>query len=72
MDTKYTRKEAQFVVDKFNAHSEVGDNVFYLKSQLEGKVKLEVLSKAYVLGDNTPAIELKHIGTALLSKIERL
>jgi hypothetical protein len=44
--------------------------VFYLKSQIEGKVKTSIQKAAHIQDDNTPVCELSGIGIALLDKIE--
>jgi hypothetical protein len=66
------REQAQLVVEKFNRSelTAVGKSVFYLKSQIEGKVKTSIQKAAYIQGDNKPVCELSGMGIALLDKIE--
>ncbi len=61
---------AQFEAMKWNASSPIGTKVTYEKSPLEGRVILETTGEAYVLGAE-PVVELEHIGTSMLRKIER-
>lgn len=60
---------AQFIVLKWNAHHTAGTLVTYFKSPLEGKIVLKTKAAAYVLGDEA-VVELEHVGTAMLKKIE--
>lgn len=63
------RAASQFAVLMWNARHPSGTRVFYEKSPLEGRIILETVGLAYVLGDE-PVVELDHIGTGLLKKIE--
>lgn len=61
---------AHFAVLKWNTSAKIGAKVAYEKSSLEGRVTLKTTGEAYVLGAE-PVVELEHIGTAMLQKIER-
>ncbi|WP_341744687.1 hypothetical protein [Azonexus hydrophilus] len=65
-----TRAAAQFRVEKWNSSTAVGTEVFYEKSQVEGKCRLKTVSNAYVLGDDQPVVDLVGVGMVLLDKIE--
>ena len=65
-----TRATAQFKVNQWNSRTEVGARVAYLKSEAEGICVIRTASLAYVLGEDIPAIELEHVGTVMLDKIE--
>lgn len=60
---------AQFIALKWNANHTAGTCVTYEKSSLEGRVILKTKGAAYVLG-NEAVVELEHIGTAILKKVE--
>ena len=63
--------KAKFTAHKWNAYQPVGTRVTYEKSPQEGRIILKTAGKAYVLGKEA-VIELEHIGTAMLNKIEVL
>lgn len=63
------RAAAQFKVLKWNASSPSGTTITYEKSPLEGRTVLKTAGAAYVLGEEA-VVELEHIGTAMLKKIE--
>lgn len=65
---KTTERTAQQRVDAWNHRMEVGAEVTYTKSELEGRVVLKTTGAAYLFG-NEAAVELEHIGTALLTKV---
>lgn len=56
-------------VDSWNRAVKIGESVTYLKSELEGKVIFKTVGPAYIFGDQA-AVELEHLGLALLSKTE--
>jgi hypothetical protein len=56
-------------VNSWNKNVKVGAYVTYQKSEIEGKIILPTVGPAYVFGDRA-AVDLKHIGIALLSKTE--
>lgn len=60
---------AQFIALRWNANHPAGTTVTYEKSPLEGRIILKTCGAAYVLGDEA-VVELEHIGTAMLRKIE--
>ncbi|EPJ7982312.1 hypothetical protein L4Z68_001334 [Pseudomonas aeruginosa] len=64
------RQLAQHRVDQFNLTYQVGDQVTYLKSEIEGRQITTVDKPAYIQGDDTPMVVLAGIGTALLDKVE--
>lgn len=61
--------EAQRRVDSWNRAVKIGVSVTYLKSELEGKVIVKTVGPAYIFGGQA-AVELEHLGLALLSKTE--
>lgn len=65
---KKTKPTAQQRVDAWNRSMKVGAEVTYTKSELEGRIVLKTAGAAYVFGDEA-AVELEHIGTALLIKV---
>lgn len=67
---KLTREQALMEVDSFNRTHSIGDTVRYVKSDVEGVVPLNIITEAYVFGDNLPVVELDGIGLTLLSKVE--
>lgn len=56
-------------VDSWNRSVQIGSKVTYLKSELEGKVILKTSGPACIFGGQA-AVELEHLGLALLSKTE--
>ena len=64
-----TTAAAKFEVLKWNHFNPIGTTVAYEKSPLEGRIILKTVGAAYVLGDE-PVVELEHIGTAMLKKLE--
>jgi hypothetical protein len=60
---------AQFSALKWNSRYQAGSAVFYEKSPQEGRVLLKTCGLAYVLGD-TAVVELEHVGTVMLTKLE--
>lgn len=62
--------ESAFAVERWNAAIAVGADVTYEKSELEGRVILKTIARAYVLGDEA-VVELEHIGLCKLSKTRR-
>lgn len=70
------------IVKHFNARFKPGDEVYYLKSEIEGSIKLRIAepkhqvgknsSPAYVMDVITPVVELEHIGIVELRKVRAL
>lgn len=60
---------AQRHVDSWNRAVTIGASVTYLKSELEGKIIIKTAGPAYIFGGQA-AVELEHLGLALLSKTE--
>lgn len=56
-------------VESWNRSVSVGAEVTYMKSELEGKLVLKTVGPAYLFGGE-PAVDLEHIGVALLNKVE--
>lgn len=56
-------------VESWNRSVKVGAKVTYLKSELEGRIILKTVQTAYLF-EGEPAVDLEHIGVALLSKVE--
>lgn len=65
-----TRAAAQFRVAKWNASVPVGTEVFYVKSQAEGKCRLKTVGAAFVMGEDQPVVDLVGIGPVALDKTE--
>lgn len=65
-----TRQLAQRRVDQFNLRYQIGAQVTYLKSEIEGRQITSVEKPAYIQGEDTPVVELVGIGTALIDKVE--
>lgn len=63
------KAKALLNVLKWNTNHPTGTTVTYLKSSLEGKIVTQTKAAAYVLG-NEAVVDLEHIGTATLKKIE--
>ncbi|HYD60544.1 MAG TPA: hypothetical protein VEC35_09330 [Noviherbaspirillum sp.] len=61
---------AKAQVETWNRAVPVGVEVTYTKSELEGKTIDRTVRPAYVLGDKA-VVDLKNIGCALLTKVER-
>lgn len=61
---------ARFRIVKWNESASVGAEVFYEKSQIEGKCRVRTVSQAYLLGDDQPVVDVSGIGMVLLDKIE--
>ncbi len=61
---------ARFRIVKWNESVSVGAEVFYEKSQIEGKCRVRTVSQAYLLGDDQPVVDVSGIGMVLLDKIE--
>ncbi len=58
-------------VATFNKEISPGDVVLFLKSEIEGKVRVKTAGKAKLLsGESHPVVPLEVIGDVLLSKIE--
>ncbi len=60
---------AQLKALKWNALHPSGTTITYEKSPLEGRIILKTAGLAYVLGEEA-VVEVEHIGTAMLKKIE--
>ncbi|MEZ9699014.1 hypothetical protein AB4455_07280 [Vibrio sp. 10N.261.46.E12] len=70
------------IVKNFNARFKPGDEVYYLKSEIEGLVKLRIeepkhqvgkkSTPAYVMDVITPVVELEHIGIVEIRKVRAL
>ena len=60
---------AQRRIDSWNRSVQVGDDVTYLKSELEGKIVVKTVAPAYLFG-GVPSVKLDSIGLALLNKVE--
>ena len=70
-DLETERGRSELAVDKFNRIFDVGAKVLYKKSDIEGQCFAVIKQPARVQGDSTPVVELEHIGTVLISKIEQ-
>lgn len=64
-----TTEQTQRLVDSWNRVIRIGTKVTYQKSDLEGSIVVQTVDSAYVFAGES-AVELEHIGTALLNKVK--
>lgn len=69
MHQKTEVEAAQRQVASWNRTVKTGAEVTYLKSELEGKIIFKTAGPAYIFGGQA-AVDLEHLGLALLSKTE--
>lgn len=62
-----SEQQAQRRVAAWNRSIQVGAEVLYLKSEIEGEIVTKTVGPAYLLGTEA-VVELEHLGLALLTK----